>query len=213
MGGTYGSLPEVTWSGHSFDGWFTAATNGTRVLPGSEVTADATRTLYAHWTPEGGGTVLQFSFGMEGGTQTLVLSGGRSTSQSNPLAWVDSGLQVALSGGSYVTTLTVSCAANNGSKRMGDLTVTVDGTTYMVTVVQDGDFGVSEFATEAEAGLCRITWVGEAGRRYAVQRAPSPDGPWSAAGTIIASGDGLVSLEAAMPGQWSQGFYRLTMAE
>ena len=50
IGGTYGSLPEAGWEGHAFEGWWTAAEGGTQVTAASKVTADATRTLYAHWS-------------------------------------------------------------------------------------------------------------------------------------------------------------------
>ena len=46
--GKYGTLPTATWPGHSFDGWYTAADGGTKVLADSEVTDD--ECLYAHWS-------------------------------------------------------------------------------------------------------------------------------------------------------------------
>ena len=213
VGGTYGPFPSVSWSGHAFAGWFTEKGGGTEVAEGTIVTAESERTLYAHWRDDVDGNTVRFAFGTDGGTQTLVLGGGNSTSQSNPLAWVESSLQVALAGGARTTTLTVACAANSGAKRMGSLTVTVDGTVYTVEVVQDGGFGVAECAVDSDAGLFRIQWVGDSGKTYTLQRAPSPDGPWTAAGSVAASADGIVSLDAAMPGKWMSGFYRLATTE
>ena len=37
------------WSGHRFDGWYTASTGGTEFEFGKTLTADTT--VYAHWTP------------------------------------------------------------------------------------------------------------------------------------------------------------------
>lgn len=47
-GGMYLEFPEVTREGYYFDGWYTAAEGGTRVLETDAVTANDT--LYAHWS-------------------------------------------------------------------------------------------------------------------------------------------------------------------
>lgn len=50
-GMTYGTLPTPTWTGHTFDGWFTSAEGGTQVTDTTEATlGNQTQTLYAHWT-------------------------------------------------------------------------------------------------------------------------------------------------------------------
>ena len=46
----YGTLPTPTRSGYTFEGWFTASTDGTRVTD-SSVVPDSATTLYAQWTP------------------------------------------------------------------------------------------------------------------------------------------------------------------
>lgn len=53
-GATLGSLPVVSRSGYSFDGWFTAASGGTRVSADTKITATASNIrepvkYYAHW--------------------------------------------------------------------------------------------------------------------------------------------------------------------
>lgn len=49
-GRNYGTLPTPKWIGHTFNGWYTAATGGTKVTDTTEVTlANATQTLYAQW--------------------------------------------------------------------------------------------------------------------------------------------------------------------
>lgn len=47
---TYGTLPTPTRAGHTFDGWYTAASGGTRITSSSTVNVAADDTLYAHWT-------------------------------------------------------------------------------------------------------------------------------------------------------------------
>ena len=48
---TYGDLPVPTREGYSFDGWFTAQNDGTKVTGNDTVTITADQTLYAHWKP------------------------------------------------------------------------------------------------------------------------------------------------------------------
>lgn len=47
----YGALPEAWMDGYVFDGWYTAAVDGTRVSRTTAYTAEGNTTLYAHWTP------------------------------------------------------------------------------------------------------------------------------------------------------------------
>ena len=44
----YGTLPTPTWSGHTFNGWFTARTGGTQVTEATKCVGGAT--IYAQWT-------------------------------------------------------------------------------------------------------------------------------------------------------------------
>ena len=46
----YGSLAEPTKTGYTFDGWYTAASGGTKVTASTTVTTASDHTLYAHWT-------------------------------------------------------------------------------------------------------------------------------------------------------------------
>ena len=47
---TYGTLPTPTKQGHTFNGWFTSASGGTRITSGSTVTITSDTTLYAQWS-------------------------------------------------------------------------------------------------------------------------------------------------------------------
>ena len=46
---TYGKLPTPTREGYTFDGWYTAKSGGTRMVP-SSATPSINAELYAHWT-------------------------------------------------------------------------------------------------------------------------------------------------------------------
>lgn len=48
---TYGNLPTpAARTGYTFDGWYTAASGGTKVTSTTKVSTTGDRTLYAHWT-------------------------------------------------------------------------------------------------------------------------------------------------------------------
>ena len=49
-GGTYGALCTPVRDGYSFDGWYTAASDGTKITSSTSVTVTANQTIYAHWT-------------------------------------------------------------------------------------------------------------------------------------------------------------------
>ena len=49
-GGTYGTLCTPVRDGYSFDGWYTAASGGTKITSSTSVTVTANQTIYAHWT-------------------------------------------------------------------------------------------------------------------------------------------------------------------
>jgi uncharacterized repeat protein (TIGR02543 family) len=49
---TYGTLPTVDRTGHTFEGWFTESIGGSRVLSDTTVNITEDQTLYAQWTAE-----------------------------------------------------------------------------------------------------------------------------------------------------------------
>ncbi len=50
VGGKYSPLPTATWTGHTFEGWFTASAGGSGITTDTVVTANRPQTFYAHWT-------------------------------------------------------------------------------------------------------------------------------------------------------------------
>lgn len=63
---TYGTLPTPTKAGHSFNGWYTATSGGTRIQATSTVNITAAQTLYAQWTIH----TYKVSYAANGGTST-----------------------------------------------------------------------------------------------------------------------------------------------
>lgn len=51
-GTPYGTLATVSRTGHTFNGWFTAASGGTQVTTATIVTTSGNQTLFAQWTPD-----------------------------------------------------------------------------------------------------------------------------------------------------------------
>ncbi|MDR2692972.1 MAG: InlB B-repeat-containing protein [Chitinispirillales bacterium] len=61
--GTLSALPEVAWTNHRFDGWYTTATGGSKITTSTSFSANTT--VYAHWTALG---VVNITFNSNGGT-------------------------------------------------------------------------------------------------------------------------------------------------
>ncbi len=65
-GGVYGQLPTPTRTGYTFDGWYTAATGGSKVTATTTVTETTAHTLHAHWTAN----TYTVTYNKNGGTIT-----------------------------------------------------------------------------------------------------------------------------------------------
>ena len=65
---TYGTLATCSRTGYTFDGWYTAASGGSKIESTTTVGITANQTLYAHWTPV---------------TYTITYTGNKAT-HSNP---------------------------------------------------------------------------------------------------------------------------------
>ena len=61
-----GSLPTPTRSGYAFDGWYTAATGGTKITDSTKVTSNTT--VYAHWIAN----TYTVSYNVNGGTGSIA---------------------------------------------------------------------------------------------------------------------------------------------
>ncbi len=70
---TYGTLPTPTRTGHTFAGWYTAASSGEAVSATTGVTTTGNRTIYAHWTVNS--YTLTADANMTGATFTSVPNG------------------------------------------------------------------------------------------------------------------------------------------
>ena len=148
----YGSLPTPTWPGHTFTGWYTAASGGTQVTSSTTVTTDADHTLYAHWTtdPE----TVTITFNPNGGTcatasKTVTTQSAYGTLPTPTRSgYTFNGWFTASGGGSRITADTVVVIGYDHqlyAQWAGEpLTITFDATGGTVTpaskVVARGDY-------------------------------------------------------------------------
>ena len=98
------SLPTPTRSGYSFDGWYTAATGGTKRNDGYSPSAN--ETLYAHWKAP-----FTISFNANGGTSVSSIKSQSGSQITLPYTtqtsqwlegWYDGETRVGTSGDSYI---------------------------------------------------------------------------------------------------------------
>jgi uncharacterized repeat protein (TIGR02543 family) len=66
-GDAYGTLPVPTRPNYTFDGWYTAASGGTKVTATTIVTSSSNHSLYAHWTSLQGIGSIRLNFNVNGG--------------------------------------------------------------------------------------------------------------------------------------------------
>ena len=112
----YGDLPQLTRNGYAFDGWYTAAEDGTRVYPHSVVRITDDQMLYAHWTPQA--YRVTFDVNYEGGVispaYTNIAFGTEYGALPQPTraGYVFDGWYTMADGGNEVTSGTVMSATS-----------------------------------------------------------------------------------------------------
>lgn len=130
---TYGTLPTPTRTGYTFNGWYTAASSGTKITSSSTVSITAAQTLYAQWTAN----TYTITYNANGGsgapsatTYTYAASGTVALSSTKPT-------KASVSAGSYTITLnaqggsvssTTQTAARTTSYTFSKWTTAANGT-------------------------------------------------------------------------------------
>ena len=211
--GTYSGITKPTWTGEGtkkFLGWFDAREGGVYVTNGHEVTADAERTLYAHW-----GSYQTVYFDANGGsyTKTSVECAGTYSGITKPtwtgegnmkfLGWFD-----AREGGVYVT---------NGHEVTADAERTLYAhwaenaaalaiTGFSVSPRTAGPAVRSASAATAGSTLWLETFIGF---QYEVQWTASLDGEWTVLKRWTADQNGTTAVSVDIPDGASSGFFRL----
>ena len=149
-GNTYGTLPTPTRTGYNFDGWYTAATGGTKVTSSTTVAATGNHTLYAHWSCKHSTTELRnvkaATCSAEGYTgDTYCKTCGTKTK---------SGTAVAKLTHSYTSTITTAPTCTQAGVKT--FTCSKCGDKYTETIAKKGHTEVTvtgKAATCTQAGL------------------------------------------------------------
>lgn len=129
----YGILPTPTRSGFSFDGWYTAASGGTRVTEDTIHDSIHELTLYAHWSKRmvTGIALSPTAISLNvGDAQTLSVSVVPSDAYDRSVTWSTTNSAVATVSSGRITAVgagmaTIICTANDGSGVTARCTVTV----------------------------------------------------------------------------------------
>ena len=118
-GGTYGTLPTPTRSGYTFNGWYTAASGGSRVYASTKYSRSGNQTLYAHWTKKATTRRYTVTFNANGGSVSTrsktVTYGGTYGTLPTPTrsGYTFNGWYTAASGGSKVYASTKYSRSSN----------------------------------------------------------------------------------------------------
>jgi uncharacterized repeat protein (TIGR02543 family) len=140
----YGALASINRPGYTFNGWWTAATGGTEVVPATLVNTASNHTLYAHWTPNTYTVTFDGNLGGTPTPSTRVVTFGApyaSLSTVTRTGYTFAGWWTAATGGTQVlTTTTVTTASDhtlyahwsncNGVTYSGYCYEALDGTSY-----------------------------------------------------------------------------------
>ena len=140
FGAAYGALATTSRAGHTFAGWFNAASGGAEVTAATIVDTAANHTLYAHWTANE--LTLNYAAGtggsLSGSTSQVVNYGGSGTavtavpntnyhfvdwsdgSTANPRTDTNVTANVDVTANFAINTYTLNYAAGTGGTLTGD---------------------------------------------------------------------------------------------
>ncbi len=107
FGTSFGSLTTPTRTGYNFDGWYTAASGGTKITSSSTMNTNANITLYAHWSPKKFSVLFNSNGGSDVASKTVTYDstyGALPTPTRNGYTFL--GWFTTVSGGTQVTAST-----------------------------------------------------------------------------------------------------------
>lgn len=175
FGSKYGSLPTPTREHYNFDGWYTAATGGTRITADDTFNGTSNITFYAHWSPKTFTVTLNANGGSCSTASKTVTYGVAIGTIPNPVRdyYTFDGWYTSASGGNRVTESTV-------------FSTSTDVTIY----------------AHWKPNQYTVSWSGGTGYQIAVSRTASPNAGASSgtlsSGATVYYGDRLtVSYTAA----------------
>ncbi len=206
IGETYTTLASAKWDGRKFLGWYDAPTGGNRVKLGMEVTADAERTLYAHWE------------------QTVRFDGNGGTCSKTTATYVIgetySGFKTATRNG--FTFKGWYTAKKGGARVKNGMTVTADAerTLYAHWQAAVASLSITGFSRSSRpvsavrdarvpATECTIRVETIADAVYEIQWTPALGGAWTVLKRWTADADGETAVSVSVPAGEATGFFRV----
>lgn len=154
-GEAYGTLPTPTRTGYTFNGWYTAASGGTKVTADTTVTATTDHTLYAQWTLN----TYKVSWSVPTGVSISVKR------TSSPLAGAPTDSLSTGNAVNYGDVLTITYTANTG------YTLATNGKT---SITVTGNVTESDIYATATVNSYKATWSVPTGGTITVKRTSSP---------------------------------------
>ncbi len=150
--GTYSGLPNPTRTGYTFDGWYTAATGGSKVTTSTTVQITSTQTLYAHWTLN----YYAYEYSVTNGSLKTITA--TINMDSGKIAY---GAKVTMKfeGNTGYGLSSVTVKETGGSRKLnaGDITITENGGTQVYVKFTMPDYPVTITPTFRKAYKVKIT--------------------------------------------------------
>lgn len=174
-----GGWPDAEKPGYDFDGWYTAASGGTKVEPTDIVTANSATDLYAHFTP-----ITYYITYMSDGTQRYQDSYIVTDNVTLRAALSKSGYQ--FDGWKLATAVntwsagTYSGGQNVGTGKYGNITLVAQwsAVTYIITYVSDGvTVGTQNYTVEDSFNLRMAQ--GKTGYTFTKWKVTTAAGNWT----------------------------------
>ncbi len=160
----YGNLPTASRSGYKFEGWYTAASGGTKITEQTKYTVAGDSTVYAHWSANDYAVTFYYNYGTMGQFDSFGVTydkaynaGGNHFAELKRPGYIFAGWYTQASGGTRVydtdiykiagdsnlyahwdyATYTLTFNENGGSE-VADFTYTIGDTIQLPVSVKDG---------------------------------------------------------------------------
>lgn len=154
-GEAYGDMPVPSRTGYTFNGWYTAATGGTKIEKATTVSAATNHTLYAQWT------VNAYSASWNTGNGYTITVKRTSSPNANATIGNLKSDDTVYYGDVLSVTYTASTGYSLGNKGKTSITVT-------------GNVTSSDIYTSASVNSYTVSWDTGTGYTIAVKRTSSP---------------------------------------
>lgn len=143
----YGTLPTANRSGYQFEGWFTAASGGTKITEQTKYTVAGDSTLYAHWSANDYAVTFYYNYGTMGRYDSFGVTfdqpynaGGNHFAELKRPGYIFAGWYDQASGGTRVYDTDIYKIPGNS-----DLYAQWDYATYTLTFNENGGSDVADF--------------------------------------------------------------------